>query len=165
MADKPLAGRTIAIMLANGFDEVEFTEPQKKLIEATSELGGISMMQVAPEQGQGSEAVIQQMPDFPRLIGGHPRPHHQGGTGRFEGPQAGATEVDPVRGEARIRGMHPDTVPASDFPQPWTPTSRMPRGAARPSLRAFSPNPVRARASQSFRRSKPPSSKWLSSAG
>ena len=34
MADKPLAGRTIAIMLANGFDEIEFTEPQKKLIEA-----------------------------------------------------------------------------------------------------------------------------------
>ncbi|NQW09619.1 MAG: DJ-1/PfpI family protein [Alphaproteobacteria bacterium] len=34
MADKPLAGRTIAVMLANGFDEIEFTEPQKKLIEA-----------------------------------------------------------------------------------------------------------------------------------
>ena len=34
MADKPLAGRVIAIMLANGFDEIEFTEPQKKLIEA-----------------------------------------------------------------------------------------------------------------------------------
>lgn len=34
MADKPLAGRVIAVMLANGFDEIEFTEPQKKLIEA-----------------------------------------------------------------------------------------------------------------------------------
>ena len=34
MVDKPLAGRVIAIMLANGFDEIEFTEPQKKLIEA-----------------------------------------------------------------------------------------------------------------------------------
>ena len=27
MADKPLAGRVIAVMLANGFDEIEFTEP------------------------------------------------------------------------------------------------------------------------------------------
>jgi len=34
MIDKPLAGRKIAIMLANGFEEEEFTEPQKKLIEA-----------------------------------------------------------------------------------------------------------------------------------
>ena len=34
MIDKPLAGRKIAIVLANGFEEEEFTEPQKKLIEA-----------------------------------------------------------------------------------------------------------------------------------
>ncbi len=34
MTDKPLAGKTIAVMLANGFDEIEFTEPQKRLIEA-----------------------------------------------------------------------------------------------------------------------------------
>jgi protease I len=34
MIDKPLAGRTIAILLANGFEEEEFTEPQKKLIQA-----------------------------------------------------------------------------------------------------------------------------------
>lgn len=32
MNDKPLAGRKVAIMLANGFDEVEFTEPQKRLL-------------------------------------------------------------------------------------------------------------------------------------
>lgn len=34
MNDKPLVGRNIAIMVANGFDEIEFTEPQKRLIEA-----------------------------------------------------------------------------------------------------------------------------------
>ena len=34
MIDKPLAGRTIAVLLANGFEEEEFTEPQKRLIEA-----------------------------------------------------------------------------------------------------------------------------------
>jgi len=34
MNDKPLNGRTIALMVANGFDEIEFTEPQKRLIEA-----------------------------------------------------------------------------------------------------------------------------------
>jgi protease I len=34
MTAKPLSGRTIAIILANGFDEIEFVEPQKKLIEA-----------------------------------------------------------------------------------------------------------------------------------
>jgi protease I len=34
MNDKPLIGRTIALMVANGFDEIEFTGPQKRLIEA-----------------------------------------------------------------------------------------------------------------------------------
>lgn len=34
MIDKPLNGRTVALMVANGFDEIEFTEPQKRLIEA-----------------------------------------------------------------------------------------------------------------------------------
>ncbi|MDC1171398.1 DJ-1/PfpI family protein [Alphaproteobacteria bacterium] len=33
MNKKPLAGRTIAILVANGFDEVQFTGPQKHLIE------------------------------------------------------------------------------------------------------------------------------------
>ena len=33
MNEKPLAGRTIAILVANGFDEVQFTGPQKHLIE------------------------------------------------------------------------------------------------------------------------------------
>ncbi|AHC73788.1 peptidase C56, PfpI [Candidatus Endolissoclinum faulkneri L5] len=34
MADKLLSGRIVAVMLANGFNEIEFTEPQKSLIEA-----------------------------------------------------------------------------------------------------------------------------------
>ncbi|MBM86213.1 MAG: peptidase C56 [Rhodospirillaceae bacterium] len=34
MTDKPLNGRKVALMVANGFDEIEFTEPQKRLIEA-----------------------------------------------------------------------------------------------------------------------------------
>ncbi|AFX99211.1 DJ-1/PfpI family protein [Candidatus Endolissoclinum faulkneri L2] len=34
MADKLLGGRIVAVMLANGFNEIEFTEPQKRLIEA-----------------------------------------------------------------------------------------------------------------------------------
>lgn len=33
MTDKKLGGKTIAIMVNNGFDEIEFTEPQKRLIE------------------------------------------------------------------------------------------------------------------------------------
>ncbi len=33
MQDKPLTGRTIALMVANGFDEVEFTASQRRLIE------------------------------------------------------------------------------------------------------------------------------------
>jgi protease I len=33
MNDKLLDGKTIALMVSNGFDEVEFMEPQKRLIE------------------------------------------------------------------------------------------------------------------------------------
>jgi protease I len=34
MQDKPLIGKTIAIMVANGFDENEFAQVQRKLVEA-----------------------------------------------------------------------------------------------------------------------------------
>ena len=33
MNEKLLDGRTVAILVSNGFDEVEFTDPQKRLIE------------------------------------------------------------------------------------------------------------------------------------
>jgi protease I len=42
MNDKPLMGRTIALMVANGFDEIEFTEPQKRLIEAGAKVTVVS---------------------------------------------------------------------------------------------------------------------------
>jgi protease I len=42
MNDKPLVGRTIALMVANGFDEIEFTEPQKRLIEAGAKVTVVS---------------------------------------------------------------------------------------------------------------------------
>lgn len=42
MDDKPLIGRTIALMVANGFDEIEFTEPQKRLIEAGAKVTVVS---------------------------------------------------------------------------------------------------------------------------
>jgi protease I len=42
MNDKPLIGRTIALMVANGFDEIEFTEPQKRLIEAGAKVAVVS---------------------------------------------------------------------------------------------------------------------------
>jgi protease I len=42
MNDKPLSGRTIALMVANGFDEIEFTEPQKRLIEAGAQVRVVS---------------------------------------------------------------------------------------------------------------------------
>ena len=34
MNDKPLKGKTVAHMVANGFEEIELTQPQKRLIEA-----------------------------------------------------------------------------------------------------------------------------------
>lgn len=42
MTTKPLAGKKIAIMVANGFDEIEFTEPQKQLIEAGANVKTVS---------------------------------------------------------------------------------------------------------------------------
>ena len=42
MSEKPLAGKTVALMVANGFDEIEFTEPQKKLIEAGAKVKVVS---------------------------------------------------------------------------------------------------------------------------
>lgn len=42
MQDKPLTGKKVAIMVANGFDEIEFVEPQKKLIEAGATVKVIS---------------------------------------------------------------------------------------------------------------------------
>ena len=42
MNDKPLNGRTIALMVANGFDEIEFTAPQKRLIEAGAKVTVVS---------------------------------------------------------------------------------------------------------------------------
>ena len=34
MTDRPLNGKHIAIMVANGFEETEFTDPQKRLLQA-----------------------------------------------------------------------------------------------------------------------------------
>ena len=34
MTDRPLNGKHVAIMVANGFEETEFTEPQKRLLQA-----------------------------------------------------------------------------------------------------------------------------------
>ncbi len=42
MTDKPLAGKKVAMMVANGFDEIEFTKPQKRLIEAGTEARAVS---------------------------------------------------------------------------------------------------------------------------
>lgn len=42
MQDKPLTGKNIAIMVANGFDEIEFVEPQKQLIAAGATVKAVS---------------------------------------------------------------------------------------------------------------------------
>ena len=42
MNDKPLNGKTIALMVSNGFDEVEFTEPQKRLIDLGAKVKVVS---------------------------------------------------------------------------------------------------------------------------
>lgn len=42
MQDKPLTGKNIAIMVANGFDEVEFVEPQKQLLAAGATVKAVS---------------------------------------------------------------------------------------------------------------------------
>ena len=44
--DKPLAGKTVAILVANGFQEIDMTEPQRALLGA----GAIPRL-VSPEQG------------------------------------------------------------------------------------------------------------------
>lgn len=46
MTDQPLAGRTIAILVANGFEETEMTEPQRALLGA-----GAALKLVSSEQG------------------------------------------------------------------------------------------------------------------
>ena len=42
MNDKPLDGKIIALMVSNGFDEVEFTEPQKRLIDLGAKVKVVS---------------------------------------------------------------------------------------------------------------------------
>ena len=42
MQDKPLIGKKVAIMVANGFDEVEFVEPQKQLLAAGATVKAVS---------------------------------------------------------------------------------------------------------------------------
>jgi protease I len=44
--DQPLAGKTIAILVANGFEETEMTEPQRALLRA-----GATLRTISPEQG------------------------------------------------------------------------------------------------------------------
>jgi protease I len=44
--DKPLAGKTIAILVSNGFEEVQMTEPQRALLAA-----GAALKIVSTEQG------------------------------------------------------------------------------------------------------------------
>ena len=44
--DKPLAGKTVAILVANGFQEIDMTEPQRALLGA-----GATPRLVSPEQG------------------------------------------------------------------------------------------------------------------
>lgn len=44
--DQPLAGKTIAILVANGFEEVEMTEPQRALLKT-----GAALRTISPEQG------------------------------------------------------------------------------------------------------------------
>lgn len=46
MMDQPLAGKTIAILVANGFEETEMTEPQRALLKA-----GATLRTISPEQG------------------------------------------------------------------------------------------------------------------
>jgi protease I len=44
--DQPLAGKVVAILVANGFEELEMTEPQRALLKA-----GATLKIVSPEQG------------------------------------------------------------------------------------------------------------------
>ena len=44
--DQPLLGKTIAILVANGFEETEMTEPQRALLKS-----GAKLKVISPEQG------------------------------------------------------------------------------------------------------------------
>jgi protease I len=44
--DQALAGKTVAILVANGFEETEMTEPQRALLKA-----GAALRTISPEQG------------------------------------------------------------------------------------------------------------------
>lgn len=46
MTDQPLAGKTVAILVASGFEEVHMTEPQRALLAA-----GAAVKLVSPESG------------------------------------------------------------------------------------------------------------------
>lgn len=46
MTDQPLAGKTVAILVANGFEELEMTEPQRALLKL-----GAAPKIISPEQG------------------------------------------------------------------------------------------------------------------
>ncbi|WP_114395769.1 DJ-1/PfpI family protein [Oleisolibacter albus] len=46
MTDQPLAGKTVAILVANGFEELEMTEPQRALLKL-----GAQPKIISPEQG------------------------------------------------------------------------------------------------------------------
>jgi len=46
LTDQPLAGKTIAILVANGFEELEMTEPQRALLKQ-----GAQIKIISPEQG------------------------------------------------------------------------------------------------------------------
>jgi protease I len=44
--DQPLAGKAVAILVANGFEETEMTEPQRALLKV-----GAALKVISPEQG------------------------------------------------------------------------------------------------------------------
>jgi protease I len=46
LTDQPLAGKNVAILVANGFDELQMTEPQRALLKA-----GAKPKIISPEQG------------------------------------------------------------------------------------------------------------------
>ncbi|WP_119679647.1 DJ-1/PfpI family protein [Indioceanicola profundi] len=46
MTDQPLAGKNVAILVANGFEELEMTEPQRALLKL-----GANLKIISPEQG------------------------------------------------------------------------------------------------------------------
>jgi len=46
LTDQPLAGKNVAILVANGFEELEMTEPQRALLKL-----GANLKIISPEQG------------------------------------------------------------------------------------------------------------------